>query len=78
MHYETKQIELINACQTKADFERAIYDLADGRVSRNQCKMIVGKMAQIGKSENAKSASLGTVLSEIAGSWLINIAGKKR
>jgi hypothetical protein len=78
MHYETKQIELINACQTKADFEKTIYDLADGRVSRSQCKMIVSKMAQIGKSEKAKSANLGTVLSEIAGSWLINIAGKKR
>lgn len=78
MHYETKQIELINACQTKADFERAIYDLADGRVSRSQCKQIVGKMAKIGQAEKAKSANLGTVLSEIAGSWLINIAGKKR
>lgn len=78
MHYETKQIELINACQTKADFEKTIYDLAEGRVSRSQCKMIVGKMAQIGKSEKSSSAKLSSALSEIAGNWLINIAGKRR
>ena len=78
MHYETKQIELINACQTKADFERAIYDLADGRVSRSQCKMLMGKMTQIVKAEKADTVRLGTVLTEIAGTWLINIAGKKR
>ena len=78
MHYETKQIELINACQTKADFERALYDLSDGRLSRNECKMLVGRAAKIVRNEKQADKSESNRVCEIAGNWLINIAGKTR
>lgn len=51
---ENDFIDRVNKCERLSDLERLIYQRADGRASRTDCKALVGKMVQLNRIE-AKS-----------------------
>ncbi len=48
---EQKDFEAISNLHTKADFEKFIYEKANGRLSRNDAKTFVSKMFRITADE---------------------------
>lgn len=51
---ESDFIDRVNECERLADLERLMYQRANGRVSRSDCKALVGKMVALNRIE-AKS-----------------------
>ena len=53
---EAETLQRIEQCKRPADFERLLYDRADGRLSRAQAKMVIGRLTDLARAERRQES----------------------
>ena len=73
---ESELQKRIGQCNTKADFERVIYDGANGRLSRKECTMVVSKMFKLAEAEAEQEKAMVRDLWGAVAGWAKTLCGK--
>ena len=53
---EAELMQRIEVCKRPADFERLLYDQADGRMSRSEAKMVISRMTDLARAEKRQES----------------------
>lgn len=53
---EAELMQRIEACKRPADFERLLYDQAEGRMSRSEAKMVIGRLTDLARAEKRQDS----------------------
>lgn len=53
---ENQLMARIDDCKRPADFERLLYDQAEGRMSRSEAKMVIGRLTDLARAEKRQDS----------------------
>jgi hypothetical protein len=53
---ENQLMARIDDCKRPADFERLLYDQAEGRMSRSEAKMVIGRLTDLARAERRQDS----------------------
>ena len=77
MKYTEAELQTrIGQCNTKADFEKLIYDGTEGRISRKECTAFVSKMFKLAEEEAQQEKAARSKLYRIMTDWAKALVGK--
>jgi len=74
---DRKGLEEISQLRTPSDFEKFLYEKSpSGRLSRNDCKMIVSKMFKLARAEAREEAEQRKSIYNVMLGWFKTVAGR--